>query len=117
MDLDYAVGSSVDCGNILCCRADHAAKDESDKAGAYGEIAACDIPPSVMDKMGEKINELAPDVLLWTGDVPPHDQWNYTMESEKRYQDYLFEFMTNNLNQWSTYPLEGNHDFAEVINS
>jgi len=28
--------------------------------------------------MTEKINQLAPDTLFWTGDVVPHDQWNYS---------------------------------------
>lgn len=67
--------------------------------------------------MAEKINELAPDVLFWTGDVPPHDQWNYSQTYEERYQAWLFTFMQENLNSWSTYPLEGNHDFGVVINS
>jgi sphingomyelin phosphodiesterase len=67
--------------------------------------------------MAEKINEIAPDVLFWTGDVPPHDQWNYSQPYEERYQAWLFTFMQEHLNQWSTYPLEGNHDFGFVINS
>jgi len=30
-------------------------------------------------EMGEIINnEVKPDVILWTGDVTPHDQNNYT---------------------------------------
>jgi sphingomyelin phosphodiesterase len=77
----------------------------------------CDIPASVLYKMGDKINELAPDVLFYTGDVPPHDQWNYNFEEEVRYQNFLFDYMTANLTSWSTFPLEGNHDFAIVINS
>lgn len=77
----------------------------------------CDIPPSVLYRMGDKVNELAPDVLFWTGDVPPHDQWNYNWEQEQRYQNFLNDYMVANLTWWSTYPLEGNHDFAQVINS
>lgn len=78
IDLDYAVGYSVDCGDILCCRVESGLPANStDSSGPYGSMGWCDVPPSVLYKMGEKINELAPEVLFWTGDVPPHDQWNY----------------------------------------
>ena len=49
------------------------ADDPSKAAGVYGSIAYCDVPVSVFDKMTEKVNELAPDTLFWTGDVVPHD--------------------------------------------
>jgi len=54
-------------------------------AGPYGSVAVCDAPASVLYKMADKINELAPDVLFWTGDVPPHDQWSYTPTTEATY--------------------------------
>lgn len=66
--------------------------------------------------MGDKVNELAPDVLFWTGDIPPHDLWEYDLDHVMRYADFLDDYMKNNLNQWATYPIEGNHDFG-VMNS
>ena len=73
-DLEYVVGSNADCGDILCCRKESGTPtDPSKAAGEYGSMGVCDIPPSVLYKMGDKINEIAPDVLFWTGDVPPHD--------------------------------------------
>jgi hypothetical protein len=79
VDLDYTIGSSINCGSVLCCRADFGMPtDPSDQAGPYGAIGFCDIPVSVLDKMTEKINELSPDAVFWTGDVPPHDMWNYS---------------------------------------
>lgn len=93
------------------------ATDPANAAGEYGAIGYCDVPVSVLDKMTEKVNELAPDTLFWTGDVVPHDQWNYSQEYVERYQTFLFEYMKSNLNSWATFPLEGNHDFGEVINS
>jgi len=79
VDLDYAVGSNKNCNDILCCRAENGyPEDPADQAGFYGSMSFCDAPVSVMDKMAVKINAMAPDALFWTGDVPPHDQWNYS---------------------------------------
>jgi sphingomyelin phosphodiesterase len=74
LDLEYMPGSSKTCKNVLCCRAEDGIPDDpSDAAGPYGALALCDVPANVLFKMGDKINELAPDVLFWTGDVVPHD--------------------------------------------
>lgn len=57
--------------------------------GSYG----CDIPVDVLTKMGEIINnEIKPDVIFWTGDVVPHDQWEYSTEYVAKYQKRLAEF-------------------------
>lgn len=118
LDLDYLPGSSKTCKNVLCCRAeDGIPEDPADAAGPYGSLALCDVPENVLFKMGDKINELAPDVLFWTGDVVPHDQWQYSLEHVQKYSKYLADYMQTNLSQWSTYPLEGNHDFGVTINS
>lgn len=67
--------------------------------------------------MGEYINaNVKPDVVFWTGDVVPHDQWEYDVEYVTTYQTRLADFMKANLTDYSIYPLEGNHDF-EVANS
>lgn len=77
VDLDYVVGSNANCRNVLCCRADDGMADDPSKpfvaAGEYGTIGYCDVPVSVLDKMTEKVNQLAPDTLFWTGDAVPHD--------------------------------------------
>lgn len=74
LDLDYAVGSATVCHNVMCCRADDGfPTDPAHQAGPYGSLSYCDVPVSVLDKMTEKVNALAPDVLFWTGDVVPHD--------------------------------------------
>ena len=31
--------------------------------------------------------ELSPDAIFWTGDIVPHDQWNYNLEYVQRYQN------------------------------
>ena len=67
--------------------------------------------------MADKINELQPDALFWTGDITPHDMWNQSVEHVIRYSDYLTDFMKSELNDWATYVIDGNHDFGELLNS
>ena len=43
------------------------------QAGKYGTLGRCDLPLAALDLMTEAINDLAPDVLVWTGDIVPHD--------------------------------------------
>jgi hypothetical protein len=63
--------------------------------------------------MGTFINsEIKPDVIFWTGDVPPHDQYDYSEEYVKSYQKYLTDFMSKNFQNSTVYALEGNHDFV-----
>ena len=58
----------------MCCRIENGmADDPSQAAGPYGSVAFCDVPITVLDKMTEKVNELAPNTLFWTGDFLPHD--------------------------------------------
>lgn len=81
MDLQYSQGASIHCDNIICCRpGDGFPTDPNSQAGKYGS-PGCDIPIDVVTTMGEYINaNLKPDVIFYTGDVPPHDQWAYTLE-------------------------------------
>jgi sphingomyelin phosphodiesterase len=94
IDLNYKVGSNSVCDDVLCCREENGmATDPTLAAGVYGSVSFCDVPISVLDKMTEKVNELAPDTLFWTGDVAPHDQWNYSQEYVENYQTFLFNYM------------------------
>jgi sphingomyelin phosphodiesterase len=74
VDLEYVEGSAIDCGNIICCREDGGfPTDPSNQAGPYGNYY-CDIPPKLFHSMGDYIkSEVKPDVILWTGDIAPHD--------------------------------------------
>ena len=120
LDLEYAPGSNKKCNRIMCCRKETGyPEDPKNGAGPLGALAACDIPEEVIYLMADKINELNPDVLVWTGDIAPHDQWNYTEEYIEFYNNYLFDFMRGYLSEFdlATYVLEGNHDFGEVMNT
>lgn len=63
--------------------------------------------------MGDFINrEIKPDVVLYTGDVSPHDMNAYNFDYVSGMQKRLADFFAANLSSYSLYPLEGNHDFV-----
>ena len=110
-------GTAVDCGNIICCRLSAGfPNDKDNEAGPYGNYY-CDIPPKLLHSMGDFIkSEIKPDTIFWTGDVPPHDQWKYSLEYQQTYQKYFNDYMEANFSEYAVHVLEGNHDFV-VMNS
>jgi hypothetical protein len=85
-------------------------------AGPYGIVGKCDIPVAALDRMTVKINEIAPDILFWTGDIVPHDMWQQSQAHAEKYSDFLTNYMNENL-KYATYAIDGNHDFGSLLNS
>jgi len=114
MDMKYRSGASKKCSDVICCRAENGfPTDPSLRAGPLGTFG-CDVPIDVVTTMGEIINrEIKPDVILWGGDVTPHDQNAQSFEYVSGLQTRLADFFKANLTAYSLYPLEGNHDFVE----
>ena len=82
----------------MCCRKEYGFPEIPEyQAGEYGSLAKCCTPVSVLKKMGEKINELSPDALFWTGDTVPYDLQDYSLEHTKRYIDYLYNYLKENV--------------------
>lgn len=117
LDLEYVSGTSKTCDMVICCRQVNGhPSNASDQAGPLGSYG-CDVPIDTLTTMGEFINEqVKPDLVFWTGDIVPHDQWEYSIEYVTKYQQRLADFLVANLSSYAIYPLEGNHDF-EVANS
>ena len=115
LDLDYVPGSAKVCDDILCCRAYAGFPEEKEnQASPWGEYE-CDLPFSTFAAMGDFIREeIKPDLIAWTGDVPPHDMWNYNLDYVKKYQGVMTDFFKANFSDFSLYPLEGNHDFGDA---
>lgn len=113
MDPYYVAGSNKSCTDVICCRAsDGFPTDPAEQAAPLGTFG-CDVPFDVVTRMGEIINrEIKPDVILWTGDIVPHDQNSYTFDYVSGLQRQLANFFRANLSQYPLYPLEGNHDFV-----
>lgn len=81
LDLKYVSGTSRICNYVICCREVNGhPTDKSQQAGPLGTYG-CDVPVDVLTTMGEYINaNIKPDIIFWTGDIVPHDQWEYDVE-------------------------------------
>ena len=63
--------------------------------------------------MGDYVKtEIKPDTILWTGDIPPHDQWNYSEDYIHEYSSWLANYFKANFTDEAIHVLEGNHDFV-----
>jgi len=118
-DLNYAPGTDAQCGemDIICCREGVGIpKDPKNKARPTGEYR-CDLPYPTIEAMGDFINKsVKPDMVVWTGDITPHNIWEYTLAEVQHYTTHFSAWMQNSLSDFPVYPVEGNHDF-ELANS
>ena len=57
--------------------------DEDDQAGYWGDSRKCDTPQRTIEAMYRHIASHHPelDFIYWTGDLPAHDIWKQTRES------------------------------------
>jgi len=82
-DPQYAPGSLANCKHPRCCRDTY--KDpiptEPKWAGYWGNTASgpgCDPPFWTMEAAFQAAAALKPDIVYFTGDIPPHDVWMQT---------------------------------------
>lgn len=115
LDFQYQVGDDIDCDWVICCR-DETGKtvDPTKEAKPWGSYT-CDLPKKTLVNMGDFVNEnIKPDVVMWTGDTPPHDQWHYTADEIRNYTSYMSGFLHEKLKDYPIFPVEGNHDFTQI---
>ncbi|XP_076061027.1 sphingomyelin phosphodiesterase-like isoform X3 [Oratosquilla oratoria] len=116
-DPDYAEGSNADCGEPLCCRRTSGHAPSLDKAaGLWGDYRKCDTPLRTINSMLENIAYLHPDIdyIIWTGDLPPHDVWNQTRESNLHILEETVQQLVNHFPYTPIFPALGNHESAPV---
>jgi sphingomyelin phosphodiesterase len=111
-DLKYQVGSLGRCNTKFCCRSESGVpQSPEDAAGEWGYSYMCDLPVKTLERFVEVIaTEIKPDLILWTGDNPPHDIWKESQEEvfnvTKIFVDLLKKYGYTN----PVYPVLGNHD-------
>lgn len=117
VDHFYAPGTSANCGDPLCCRADmvplkNATNDYNQVGGHWGSYGHCDIPNhTYLSVLNDIKQRYGPDVdfVLWTGDVPAHDVW---MQSEANQLSDI-RWASQQITDWlnvSVLPTLGNHE-------
>eukprot|EP00731_Ephydatia_muelleri_P015723 Em0009g147a len=79
-------------------------------AGHYGDYN-CDLPITTLELLADTIKALdpQPDVIVYTGDNPPHDIWNETYNSQLGATQFLVDYLAQKLNR-TIYPAMGNHE-------
>uniref|UniRef100_H2Y9D1 Sphingomyelin phosphodiesterase n=1 Tax=Ciona savignyi TaxID=51511 RepID=H2Y9D1_CIOSA len=112
IDLQYKPGSHSNCKEPLCCRSNDGAG--LSEAGFWGTAANCDTPYWTFENLLQHVSKQKFDYILWTGDLPAHNDWNQSRTA----QIYLLNNLTNLLTHYfpttPVYPALGNHESSPV---
>lgn len=106
IDPNYVEGSIVNCNEPVCC---HNGFSESNGAGYWGTQANCDLPPRTVQLFFKQVSKMNLKFVLWTGDSPPHNIWNYTKENHTDFANTITELFHKYLPNVPVYPVLGNH--------
>ena len=84
-------------------------------AGHYGDYS-CDLPPVTLDLFLKEISSLdpPPDIVVYTGDNPPHDIWMESFAGQIEATQSLVEYVRQGLANTTIYPALGNHGVCVV---
>ncbi|EEC08556.1 sphingomyelin phosphodiesterase, putative, partial [Ixodes scapularis] len=122
-DPEYEPGSNGDCPEPMCCRgANGKAPSDETKAGKWGYLGKCDIPLRTLESMlqhasqNHKASGARIDMILWTGDLPPHDPWKATKEETISNLRVTSQLIRKYFPTATVLPAIGNHE-AVPINS
>ncbi|CAL1300121.1 unnamed protein product [Larinioides sclopetarius] len=116
IDLNYKENTSASCGEPLCCRPTSGPpKNPSDASGYWGDYRDCDIPLRTLENMLDHINKTHKiDYVIWTGDIPPHDIWNYTQNDVIHLLHTASKVMFKYFSHVPIFPALGNHESSPV---
>ncbi|RWS30119.1 sphingomyelin phosphodiesterase-like protein 2 [Leptotrombidium deliense] len=113
-DPQYTVGTTADCYEPVCCRkSPNLFSSISTSAGLFGNYLHCDTPSSTVKKSIDRmLNSHRLSYVIWTGDIPPHDIWNYKRTSTSMYISEVHQ-MLNEI-KVPVFPAVGNHEAVPV---
>lgn len=114
IDLNYKPGSSVDCDDPLCCRAGSTASKGGRTAGYWGSLGYCDTPYWTLENLLQEVAKKSYDYILWTGDLPAHNDWNQSRESQTNSLFNLTQLFLKYFPKTPIYPCLGNHESFPV---
>lgn len=115
IDLQYKPGTSVKCNEPLCCR-ELVPSKMSKKAGFWGTLdGPCDTPLHTFVNALEHIRDnIKPDIVFWTGDIPAHDVWDQPREKQLHHIHLTADLVSQYLPNTLVLPSLGNHESAPV---
>lgn len=101
------------CPDPLCCRTKNGkGVYPVETAGKWGYVGKCDLPMrTLMNFIDTIVNDIRPDILIFTGDNPPHDNWE-TNSNEAFEITSLFSYLIQYKYNLTIpiYPALGNHE-------
>lgn len=88
------------------------AESAEEYAGRWGFPGKCDLPMRTLDLFVETIvNEIKPDIILWTGDNAPHNVWTNTTDAIKNITSEFVDLLLNKYKyQGAIHYALGNHE-------
>ena len=130
----YKEGTLADCKDFLCCREESGQVrcvrglevtsdvftlqvfDEDEAAGYWGDKRKCDTPLRTIEAMYRHIRTRHPDLdmIYWTGDLPPHDIWKQTRQSNLEIVRATARQLRDHFPDVPVYPALGNHESVPV---
>ncbi|CAL4059731.1 unnamed protein product [Meganyctiphanes norvegica] len=116
VDLDYAEGAAVNCDYPLCCREAYGmAQPGEEAAGPWGGRGHCDIPAHTLDHLLGQAKEIVqPHMVYVTGDLPPHDVWDQTRDSNMAALNLTTSLLYKHFPDIPVLAALGNHEAVPV---
>lgn len=121
-DPEYTVGAEADCSRPLCCQPDSNDDDPHPTAikrpaGRWGDFR-CDLNRAMLRSLlaaARRVGQKTPfDMVIFTGDVPPHDMWKENLYRGKRTATTAFNALHDSLGKYPIYPVVGNHESVPI---
>ncbi|MEL6741322.1 MAG: metallophosphoesterase, partial [Planctomycetota bacterium] len=121
VDMLYAEGAEAECDEPLCCRsasyqldANGTRRSVQMPAGRWGTLSKCDIPYRTLEHALEHLSTQHFDYIMWTGDLPAHDDWEQTRPEALHLLQNLTDLMLRHFPDTPVYPSLGNHESFPV---
>ncbi|XP_003738497.1 sphingomyelin phosphodiesterase [Galendromus occidentalis] len=115
-DPEYQVGSLANCSEPLCCqKASGEPTGPESEARAWGDYRRCDLPQQTLENMLQYIQSNMSEEMefaYWTGDLPAHDLWKLTEQSNEFNFNLTSELLKKYFwnGRFRVFPTVGNHE-------
>ncbi|XP_037777507.1 sphingomyelin phosphodiesterase-like [Penaeus monodon] len=114
----YKPGSNAECGEkYFCCREESGVVETPEAAAGYwGDYRNCDAPRWLLEAIFSHINETHKDLdlILWTGDLIPHNVWNTSREGNLDIIRQTVQMVKEYFPDTPVFPAIGNHESHPV---
>ncbi|ELU16409.1 hypothetical protein CAPTEDRAFT_213629 [Capitella teleta] len=106
VDEFYSVGAATDCDMPLCCRRNYYGEGYAERWGSY----QCNIPYRTLDVYLEQLTALEPDIIIYTGDSPPHTVWLETQAGQLNVSEQTADYFRKYFPGVPAFTSIGNHE-------